>query len=399
MFGLGAVLALAMSFGDLEADYSVRVDSGDVARFESVASFECPRDIWAPELLDGDTPIPIQLGPDGQLHFLVKSVRENESVTYALRNRLGGQPFDKGIWVAREGNAIRFEQEGRPIVQYHAGPSALPRDDIDPVFRRGGYLHPIWSPSGLVVTDDYPANHLHHHGVWVSWTKTEFDGRQPNFWEMGERKGTVEAVAMDRFWSGEVFGGFVGRHRYVDLTRSKPIVVLHETWQVHVYGVRGRPMPYRMFDLEFVQVCATDKPIRFPQYRYGGLGFRGPENWDGAENTRFLTGLGETDRIKGHATRAPWCHIGGEVEGRSSGIAILCHPDNYRAPQPMRIHPREPFFCYAPSQLGDWEIAPGESYVSRYRLIVFDGPPDKGVLDRFWADYARPVKVTLSERP
>jgi hypothetical protein len=43
----------------------------------------------------------------------------------------------------------------------------------------------------------------------------------------------------------------------------------------------------------------------------------------------------------------------------------------------MRIHPTEPFFNFAPSQLGQWEIKPGQPYVSRYRYIVHDGPPDK----------------------
>ena len=56
-----------------------------------------------------------------------------------------------------------------------------------------------------------------------------------------------------------------------------------------------------------------------------------------------------------------------------TGIAILCHPENFRAPQPMRLHPKEPFVCYAPSQLGDWAIEPGRPYVSRYRFVVKDG--------------------------
>ena len=61
----------------------------------------------------------------------------------------------------------------------------------------------------------------------------------------------------------------------------------------------------------------------------------------------------------------------------------------------MHLHPAEPFFCYAPSQLGDWEIAPGKPYVSRYRFIVSDGPPDKAELERLWNDYAQPPIVTL----
>ena len=61
----------------------------------------------------------------------------------------------------------------------------------------------------------------------------------------------------------------------------------------------------------------------------------------------------------------------------------------------MRLHPTEPFFCFAPSQLDEWEISPGKPYVSRYRFIVAEGPPDKAELERLWNDYAHPPIITL----
>jgi len=64
----------------------------------------------------------------------------------------------------------------------------------------------------------------------------------------------------------------------------------------------------------------------------------------------------------------------------------------------MRLHPTEPFFCFAPSQLGDWEIAPGKPYVSRFRFIVRDGPSDAAELDRLWNDFAHPPEVKIEER-
>ena len=68
--------------------------------------------------------------------------------------------------------------------------------------------------------------------------------------------------------------------------------------------------------------------------------------------------------------------------------AILCHPANYRFPQPMRLHPSEPFFCYAPQQLGDMEIKPGEPYIARYRFVTADGAMTQAEIDRLWDDYA-----------
>lgn len=54
----------------------------------------------------------------------------------------------------------------------------------------------------------------------------------------------------------------------------------------------------------------------------------------------------------------------------------------------MRLHPGEPFFCYAPQQLGDMEIKPGEAYVSRYRFVTADGALTKMEIDLLWDDYA-----------
>ena len=61
----------------------------------------------------------------------------------------------------------------------------------------------------------------------------------------------------------------------------------------------------------------------------------------------------------------------------------------------MRLHPTEPFFCFTPSQLGDWEIAPGKPFVSHYRFIIADGPPDKTELNRLWKDYAHPPSAKI----
>jgi hypothetical protein len=82
------------------------------------------------------------------------------------------------------------------------------------------------------------------------------------------------------------------------------------------------------------------------------------------------------------------------VDGRPVGITVMDHPSNFRHPQSMRIHPTEPFFNYAPMQLGRMEIAPGPPYVSQYRFLVYDGDPDSAWLERRWREFgAQPTVV------
>ena len=89
--------------------------------------------------------------------------------------------------------------------------------------------------------------------------------------------------------------------------------------------------------------------------------------------------------------------MSGLVDGAQAGIAVLGHPDNFRAPEPMRIHPDEPFFNFAPMQAGDMSLDPGKKYVWRYRFLVHDGAPKKDIIDAAWNDYANPPRVTVSD--
>ena len=76
---------------------------------------------------------------------------------------------------------------------------------------------------------------------------------------------------------------------------------------------------------------------------------------------------------------------------------MMGHPENFRHPQPIRIHPEIPYFNFAPTQLGKMTIVPGSPYISQYRFVTYDGEPDPEVLDRMWNDFAYPPGVTVQK--
>ena len=39
------------------------------------------------------------------------------------------------------------------------------------------YIHPLYGLDGEVLTDDFPADHLHHRGVFWAWPHVTVDGR------------------------------------------------------------------------------------------------------------------------------------------------------------------------------------------------------------------------------
>ena len=390
ILALGFGLALGQAAA---ADYSLRVDAGQHERSGTPVSFPLP-DIGQTHWQltgPGGKAVAIQSDDRGSATFIIRELAAFETAVYKLTT-IAKPTHENDVHLAHRNGKLQITIGDRTVLHYQAEKSELPRDDLEPIYRRGGYIHPVLTPSGTVITADYPHNHKHHHGIWFPWTNTIFEGRKPDFWNMGNGTGTIEFTGLHSQWSGPVHAGFSSSHQFVDLITKPKKVALTETWRMQVYATG---QAYHLFELESVQRCASGSKIQFPQYRYGGLGFRGHDDWDGKENCFYLTANGEADRIKGHATRARWCHVGGQTGGKWGGIGVLCHPGNFRFPQPMRIHPSEPFFNFAPSQTGDWEIKPGEDYVSRYRFVVTDGKPDAGLLERQWRDYAHPPRVEV----
>ena len=388
------LLGTALIASAAEEKFSITVQAGEFNRQQTPVSFLLPpgaRNFAAMRDAEGKI-TPLQSDKNGRAGFVISQLKKGAQVKYELVAASNAKP--DLVQATREKSKLKISLRNRPLLEYQAEPGELPRDNIKPIFQRGGYLHPIYTLSGKMVTDDYPPNHIHHHGVWWAWTHTEFEGRSPDFWNMGDGKGRVEFVALDDTWSGPVHAGFMARHRFIDLTAPKPVNALNETWEVRVYHQTARE-PFWIFDLASTQECATANALKLPEYRYGGVGFRGNWAWNGEDKTDFLTSEGETDRNKGNTARGRWCDLSGAVDGERAGIAILGHPDNFRAPQPMRLHPTEPFFCFAPQQSGAMEIAPGKPYVSRYRFVVHDGRPDPVLLERLWNDYAHPPVVKV----
>src|SRR5262249_36116319 len=112
----------------------------------------------------------------------------------------------------------------------------------------------------------------------------------------------------------------------------------------------------------------------------------------------FLTSDGK-NRATGNHTRPTWVDLAGALGDRSGGVALFDHPENFRFPQPVRLHPNKPYFCFAPMVVDAFEIAPGRPYRSRYRFVVHDGPADHNTLERLWNDYSRPPQIRIATTP
>lgn len=375
----------------------MRISAGEYARQNAVVSFPFENrtsTAWVATTPDGDR-FPVQISDDGTASFIYPGVlAAGASAELLLQPIREAPPHRPWVEVLPETGRLRLSVGGTPALYYQAEKRPFPRANLNPRVKRGAFLHPVITPSGKVVSQSYAKDHEHHHGIWTAWTRTRFRNRTVDYWNLQGGAGKVEFDEVENTWSGPVHGGFVAKHRFVDLTGDSPRTALLETWKVTVFQIGTTDRPYRLFELEILQEPPDgEAPMILPQYYYGGLGFRGPDAWLGAGKAFFLTSEGETNRLKGNGTRARWTHVGGLVQGERAGLAILGHPNNFRAPQPVRLHPNEPFFCFAPSQLGEWTITREHPYRARYRFVVADGEPDPERIERLWNDFAHPVEV------
>ncbi len=390
-----AVVALMPSI-TATAPSELRVNAGKHSRTNAIVRVSLPRLEQATDAYElrsdaGDV-IPVQIDRDGQGWFVLPSLAAGAERTYRVAVRSAAAPK---VTVTPSASDLAVAMAGKDILTYKGGTGRLPSADIKPAFQRGGYIHPVRTPSGRIVTDDYPADHRHQHGVMFAWTSAEFEGRKTDFWNMGNALARVEAVAVDATWSGPVHGGWTARHRYVDLTSGGPRPVLNEEWTTRVFAVGAGDAAAHVFDVDVRQTPATATPLVLPEYHYGGMAVRGAASFMGAPGNEIVLTSEGKDRVGADNARARWAHISGTVDAAIAGIAMLGHPSNFRAPEPMRMHPTDPYMCFVPSRLGAWSITVEKPYVANYRFVAADGPADAAMLNRLWNDFADPPKVTV----
>jgi len=139
--------------------------------------------------------------------------------------------------------------------------------------------------------------------------------------------------------------------------------------------------------------------VRLLAYRYGGFGWRTTEEWNNQKSS-VLSSEGKT-RKDADGSKARWCIVQGEVGGDHAGVVMMSYPTNYNHPEPLRIWPEnqygrgDMFANFSPTKDKDWPLEPGEEYVLKYRLIVFNGTFTKEQAEAAWAGFASPLEPVV----
>ena len=256
---IGMVLLFALAtLADEPQSVLVELAAGDHDRQQTPVLLELPQALRAAEVLslvrvDTGKAIDVQVlagDPPRAAWILAEPLSAGQTRQYRLTAADAAAKAKSAVTCRDDGKRLAVSVGDRPVLCYqHA--VAEPPDGVEAHYRRSGFIHPLRSPAGRVLTDDFPVDHLHQHAVFFSWVNTTFENRKVDFWNQASGLGTVEHVKLGETVSGPVFAQFTATLHYIDLKAPggrKP--ALAETWTVRIYNI-GDPF---VIDLESRQL-------------------------------------------------------------------------------------------------------------------------------------------------
>jgi hypothetical protein len=257
-----------------------------------------------------------------------------------------------------------------PVLQYrHDGSPYKP------------YIKELFTPSGVQVLRDAPADHLHHHGIMFAvsadgvtfWTETPAGGKQvPR--ELMPPQITVEpdcsriSFGHELDWMApDADAPTLQEKRTIELIRADELQPTLVTWSTRLLSGGDR---------ESVEITGE---------HYYGLGCRLLQSLDQVGRFVYATGEpGPVVRGEERVTRSAWCAYVVPGDNARVTIAVFDHPNNPRHPATMFTMPEH--FAYLSATLNVWkepltiDATSGLSLV--YGVALWDGEASAEVIEQ-----------------
>lgn len=350
----------------------------------------------------GKAAIPFQIdaGFPRRLHWIVLSENKpGEKHTYELVKGKSDQVILAEATV--NDGALTIHKGKNNLLQY-VFKTVYPPKGVDSSYRRSGFIHPLWSPGGQILTRIQPPDHRHHYGIWNPWTHVAYEGDTIDFWNINTKQGTVRFANFVSIEEGAVYSEFDALHEHVVFKKSGgEKVALNELQSVRVFP-QQKGQDYFIVDFNIKLNTADKSPVKLLEYRYAGLGWRTTEKWDN-KNSMVLTSEGKA-RKEADGSTARWCIVQGELDKDYAGVVMMSFPTNYNYPEPLRIWPVDQygrgdmFANFCPTKNMDWMLFPGKDYVLNYRFLVYNGRLEADKAESAWYYFANPPEVIIRKQ-
>ena len=277
-------------------------------------------------------------------------------------------------------STVRLQDGDSPVLAYNYGTiigSNVPTDD--PRHQRACYIHPLWGLHGEILTDDFPRDHYHHHGVFWTWPHVKVDGKEYDIW--ADRGGMHQRflrwlsrdAGSDIAELGVENGWFVGERQ----------VMTERIWiRAHHAGGGSRSI-----DLELHWI-PTDRPVTLwgaGGKSYGGLTVRfAPQDRNSTVIT-VPTGRTQADLPDTPLAWADFTSRFGQ-QTKVSGAAIFVSPNHPDFPPTWLTRHYGPL-CVGWPGVRPQTFEPGHVIQLQYRLWIHAGAVDVQDIQQAYDEY------------
>ncbi len=297
---------------------------------------------------------------------------------------------------AKDKTSITLSDGGKAVWTYNFAPITdenVPENDHRRT--RGCYIHPLYGINGEILTDDFPKDHYHHHGVFWTWPHVgipQDDGTVSDY-SLWEDKGIKQKFVrwLDRSADARSAtlavenGWYVGEKKV--MIEKVTIRTSHQKNDPTIKGTR-------VVDLEFVWI-PTDRPITLRGAEgksYGGLTvrFRPPPAAEKEPDTAITSitipeGIAKTDLPEKPLPWADYTSRFGYGEQRS-GAAIFIPPSHPDFP-PTWLTRYYGAMCVGWPGVEGKTFQPGEKIRLNYRIWIHETPVDVPQIEKAYQEY------------
>jgi hypothetical protein len=292
------------------------------------------------------------------------------------------------VCVAGEGcreyatHTIGLEQENSSLAAYTGGKVVLRYRYEDVPFKP--YLQELFTPNGVNVLRDAPADHLHHHALMFA---VAVDG--VNFWEEQNQPGRQKHRSFAHYVDvGDEetlnMSGFDEHLDWVDPRTDR--VLLKEVRTIKTFGKEDRDVTLVTWQSKFIPPAGTDSAT-LTGSAYFGLGMRFLKSMD--TGGRFVNSEGQ-DGVSGtNERRAKWCAYSATAEGKDVTIAMFDDPSNAR--HPATWFTMDNPFAYLSATLNlhkePLKVTSTEPLVLRYGVALWDGRVEESRINEVYESW------------
>ncbi|MDG1572671.1 PmoA family protein [Robiginitalea sp. M366] len=323
-----------------------------------------------------------------QFLFIVKgnfSKERRKAIGFILGLGLGISAAAQEIQADIQPDAISFTEGKTPVLTYQVAEKS-----ISGTYGRANYIHPLHAMDGTVITEDFPADHLHHRGIFWAWHQVYVgDKRIGDGWEIRDFSWEVDTVQVlqqpgkARTLRTEVLWKSPG---WVD-GKGNPVPLVKENTTIIVYPAEASG---RSIDLE-IALTALVEDLRIggseDEKGYGGFSARIRL----AGNMVFTGPKGNVEPDNLPVLAGGWLDISGPMGqgGAVAGLTVLSHPGNPGYPNPWILRASQSMqnAVYPYPGAKAVPLPASKPLVLRYRLWIHNGHVNPDAIDRIHTEY------------